>query len=498
MLNLMLYCLKNFQHSNRMSLTPVQPGYHPIGTKRGVPYPRLEMVYLEKQTYKPMGQRSPTMGNFLLVFQTETLIIYHDQGNQQNYVVAIRGTNKYDSTDWYADYLIASGMLKDSDRFKSDKTALARFQEGAPPTNYGNLYYGVGHSLGGAIMDEFILSGMILSGISFNPAVESRNNTLTANQRIYAYHDPLYYLQGRYTTAVERLPEEPSSVWGQIFDYLKFIPSVYVMKGTSDYLYYHKLERFMPGQQGGYRGGRRKERIVSMPRNEYLAEHKQLLDVLKNPTPEKLKKEYTKQKKEVATMVGGKSPCWEGHTMYGMKQKKGKKVPNCVRGGANTDSIGQKKDEAINILEGLRGFASSTGNGPQLESALASLRSVDVADACSAENQTKVRNGKAEIDDVISKNSYALYFAPDTKQKLERVKTLLSEVESECSVPGIVGGYNRTTPATNCKTQEWNCVKTSGRYYGSDFGGVVCYDTDPQYCMDDRRWPDGPPYEMYG
>ena len=462
-----------------MSLTPVQPGYAPIGTKRGVPYPRLEMVYLEKQTYKPMGERQQTMGNFLLVFQSETLIIYHDQGNQQNYVVAIRGTNKYDSTDWYADYLIASGTLKDSDRFKSDKTALARFQEGAPPENYGNLYYGVGHSLGGSILDELILSGMIISGISFNPAVESRNNNLTANQRVYAYHDPLYYLQGRYTTAVERLPEEPSSVWGQIFDYLKFIPSVYVMKGASDYLYYHKLERFMPGQQGGYRGGRQ----ISMRLNEYLAEHKQLLDVLKNPTPEKLKKEYNKQKKEMESR-GGK--CWKGYTQYGMKDKQGKTVPNCVPEGgsryASKVALAKKK-----------GFKEARFLGEKPSHEEEDDRSWNYSKPMTKKAASRLMDTKW--------NEYVMKLAPAElhgyRGKLKRYVIAWKHKMKG----GIVGGfppYNRTTPATNCKTREFDCVKTSGRYYGSDFDGVVCYDTDPAKCKDERRWPDGPPYEMYG
>ena len=41
-------------------------------------------------------------------------------------------------------------------------------------------------------------------------------------------------------------------------------------------------------------------------------------------------------------MAKKSDPCWEGYTAFGMKDKGGRKVPNCVRTGA----AGAAKDKA--------------------------------------------------------------------------------------------------------------------------------------------------------
>jgi len=107
------------------------------------------------------------------------------------------------------------------------------------------------------------------------------------------------------------------------------------------------------------------------------------------------------------------------------------RLPKKIR-GRGTPEIAAQKDEAIRLLEGLQSFANSTGNGAQLQRALASLRSVDPSAACEAVNLKKIRDGKAEIDDVLAKNKFALNFAPQQKRDLLRVKEILSNVEADC------------------------------------------------------------------
>lgn len=44
-------------------------------------------------------------------------------------------------------------------------------------------------------------------------------------------------------------------------------------------------------------------------------------------TEKKLKKIV---REEIKNVVKEEDPCWDGYTMVGMKEKNGKKVPNCV------------------------------------------------------------------------------------------------------------------------------------------------------------------------
>jgi len=119
-----------------------------------------------------------------LVHSTPTMKIYKEDGN---YVVAIRGTNDY--RDVKADLAIPFNNLKNTQRYKEDRRILSEFQK----THPGN-YTGVGHSLGGAILDELIDEGLIKSGTSYNPATEPKYFNDTRNHRVYKENDPLAIL----------------------------------------------------------------------------------------------------------------------------------------------------------------------------------------------------------------------------------------------------------------------------------------------------------------
>jgi hypothetical protein len=144
------------------------------------------------------------------VFKTPTLTIYKDNFFD-SFVVAIRGTA--DWTDFKAWLPTATQTLTSTDRWQTDYNALSHFQQTFPPDKY--IYYGVGHSLGGAILDEFIKRGMIQKGRSYNPAIQVgdiRDGDLAnMNARIYASADPLYNLEGRYNHPTEVRPSPPTS-----------------------------------------------------------------------------------------------------------------------------------------------------------------------------------------------------------------------------------------------------------------------------------------------
>ena len=98
-----------------------------------------------------------TIDVLTLVSDTPTLKFYKDNNN--TIVVGIRGTKPTEMGDLKADGLIGLSSLAISKRYKKDLDDLVEFQKKYSPTEYD--YYGVGHSLGGAILDEFIKNGYI-------------------------------------------------------------------------------------------------------------------------------------------------------------------------------------------------------------------------------------------------------------------------------------------------------------------------------------------------
>ena len=48
------------------------------------------------------------------------------------------------------------------------------------------------------------------------------------------------------------------------------------------------------------------------------------------PKTTKKQKKKTKAKKTKGKKMKGKNPCWKGYQMVGMKEKGGRRVPNCV------------------------------------------------------------------------------------------------------------------------------------------------------------------------
>jgi hypothetical protein len=131
-------------------------------------------------------------------------------------VISVRGTA--DVRDVQADLQIIYSGLSQSSRFKEDESIVKKIQEKYPPRVF--KYYGVGHSLGGAILDELIDRGYIREGISYNPAVDLlKFKDDTRNHRIYNESDILYNIMGRFTKNPE-VRKNKLSTLGKIASYI--------------------------------------------------------------------------------------------------------------------------------------------------------------------------------------------------------------------------------------------------------------------------------------
>ena len=159
-----------------------------------------------------------------LVDSTPTLKFYQ---NGDTIIVGIRGTHVGDVHDFKADASIPFNQLKNSVRYQTDLKYLTDFITNNPAT-----YYGTGHSLGGAILDLFIDNGLVEQGVSFNPAVETRNfysKKSTKNKRIYTSCDPLYNIMGRFTYDAEVIPSDNKGI--KNCHEIKQFSEIYPLKG---------------------------------------------------------------------------------------------------------------------------------------------------------------------------------------------------------------------------------------------------------------------------
>jgi hypothetical protein len=136
--------------------------------------------------------------------------------------------------------MIPFNSLESSSRFKKDFEFLDSFIKRHP----GN-YYGVGHSLGGAILDLFLRKGLIKEGQSYNPAVQPQDfrNTL-ANHRIFMEGDPLYTLVRMFLYQKPEVIKENSSAFGRIAKSIVRLTPIGNLTTAGDYLKSHKLKQF--------------------------------------------------------------------------------------------------------------------------------------------------------------------------------------------------------------------------------------------------------------
>jgi hypothetical protein len=199
------------------------------------PIPRTVYQQVAQQSYENLPQQ--TIGGFELIHSTPTIKFY----KKDNVIlVGIRGTlTQADWTD--ANARIAVNQLENSQRFQEDLKELLKVQAIYPPSEF--VYYGAGHSLGGAMLDGFLQMGLIQSGVSYNPAIQPKNfkNTDIQNERIFAENDPLYNLSKPF---LEKKPEVRPANRDAFNMLVKYVPYA----GTAyDLLQGHRLTQFEGG-----------------------------------------------------------------------------------------------------------------------------------------------------------------------------------------------------------------------------------------------------------
>jgi len=195
-------------------------GTRPSSPTGSGPIPERSILnQIAKQAYE--SNPAHTVGDLELISHTPTLKFYYDQ-DDNTIVVSIRGTK--DFTDLSADATIAFNKLQSSSRFKNDLAKLKEFQKSFPPSQYD--YYGVGHSLGGAILDQFLKMGLLKNGVSFNPAVQPAD-VKSSNERVYKEGDPLLSLGQTFLGLKPEVTKEKKSMTQKIIDKIPFSKSIF-------------------------------------------------------------------------------------------------------------------------------------------------------------------------------------------------------------------------------------------------------------------------------
>lgn len=190
------------------------------------------------EAYK--GNPTKGVGQFRLLSATPTLKFYKS-GN--TVIVGIRGTVPSDMEDVKADGLISLNRLETSNRYRKDLNELKRVKSALPTDDF----YGVGHSLGGAILDAFLHTGMLKSGVSYNPAVQPKDfQSNVPNHRIYQKGDPLLALGKNFLKNAPEVREAKPMSWSErLISLVPYAGKVY------NYLNAHNLSNFTGGKKTG-------------------------------------------------------------------------------------------------------------------------------------------------------------------------------------------------------------------------------------------------------
>jgi len=154
-------------------------------------------------------------------------------------IVGVRGTKTTEDVMTWG--TIPLNTLDTTIVYKRDKAAVQQFQQQYPKNEY--TYYAVGHSLGGAIIDNLLRAGLIKEAVSYNPAIQYRDiNGGLPNRRIYYGNDPLYRLMGWWDKKSEHREVE-NRTWGQFL-------STFTTPGVAvEALGAHDLKNFIGGKK---------------------------------------------------------------------------------------------------------------------------------------------------------------------------------------------------------------------------------------------------------
>lgn len=207
---------------------------------KAMPEGLIPLQQMAKESYNLVDPKKEING-WELKRWSPTLKFYV-KGNEV--IVAVRGTkaNAPDgSLDVTADLTIPFNGIPGTIRYKRDKAMVENFQQEYPPSQYS--YYGVGHSLGGAVIDSLIRDRLIREAVSYNPAIQfSDINRGLPNRRIYYGSDPLYKLMGWWDVKSEHREPE-NRTWAD------FLSGVSLPAAAMAALPAHNLSNFEGGRR---------------------------------------------------------------------------------------------------------------------------------------------------------------------------------------------------------------------------------------------------------
>ena len=202
----------------------------PIFPPEGVKNPKLYTLWRMSFNAKKETPDNVIDGWFL---DHKTLDLkFYTKGNVG--IVAVRGTKN--AEDWATNSLIPYNRAEEGTRVQRDIKLMR--EEKSKLAARVKVWYGVGHSLGGAICDIFIHLGLIKEAVSFNPAVETKYEKSDKNHRFYHADDPLYYFLAKNAKVEAVIPGQEYS-W---YDWASWAaPWTDLDYGA---LWAHKIERF--------------------------------------------------------------------------------------------------------------------------------------------------------------------------------------------------------------------------------------------------------------
>ncbi len=133
------------------------------------------------------GSPPSQVGNFrLLKFLPAQAVAFYED-DEGTIVMAIAGTQSASEavTEWWR---VPTNQIEGGERYKQAESALRQARRDYPDTLE---WYGVGHSLGGAIIDSLIERGLLDAGHSFNPAIQTKHLREEGNTREFQEGDIL-------------------------------------------------------------------------------------------------------------------------------------------------------------------------------------------------------------------------------------------------------------------------------------------------------------------
>jgi len=218
------------------------------------------------------GIEVPPIKHWELIAMSNTAGVWKSE-KSKSYVYAFRGA--ITPEDFAVIPALMNSTVSSTARYNKDKEFTKKHK--APECYFR---YAVGHSLGGAIVDQLLADGLADKGISYNPVIELSKLNNQGNTRLYNRHDFVYKIIGVYASNVKIVN---NSWWDKITQPIRFFD---IIKSY----YEHNERQFIDENQE--KSGQSKENVAKLEptekSNSYIVQSV-VLNKEKFPTLEKAK-----------------------------------------------------------------------------------------------------------------------------------------------------------------------------------------------------------------